>query len=152
MWQICGGLLVGLGLVGLGVYIGLVITEAREDEARAAVLLAQLEERRRPVGGPPWPELEAPVVAAYYLPGYAGPFPRAGRFELGPDQLGPLTGALAEMAELEAAFHDVPDITGPRPIPSPVDLDRDVRRMCNETEAYVSELIEGTRHAQEEEQ
>lgn len=152
MWQICAGLLVGLGLVGLGVYIGLVITEAREEETRAAVLLAQLEERRRPVGGPPWPELEAPVVAAYYLPGYAAPFPRAGRFELGPDQLGPLTGALAEMAELEAPFQNVPNVAASRPIPSPVDLDRDVRRMCNETEAYISELIEDTRHAQEEEQ
>lgn len=141
--QLLTGLLFGLALLSLGLYIGLGIREDREAERHAKVALARIAARdadRAPViYVTPRP---APAAAPrFYRPGYADPFPRAGRFDLGrPGQLDGL-----QAPELP---HD-PDL---RPITSPVDLDGAVRLMCLDTEQYVASLIAGTHHAERIEQ
>jgi hypothetical protein len=129
--QLLAGLLLGLGLLSLGLYVGLGVREDREADRHARIALARITAReaaRPPVLYLfPAPAAEAPP---FYRPGYAEAFPRPGRFTV--EHPGP----------------GLPHGPAFRPITSPVDLDGAVRLMCIETELYVAALIAGTHHAE----
>ncbi len=134
--QVAAGFLAGMGLLALGVNIGLRVHEDREADRHAKIALARIEARR---ARPAVYLLAAPPPAAaprFYLPGYADPFPRAGRFAVDPGQL---AGAGAPQ---------LPHDPASRPATSLVDLDGAVRLMCLETEQYIANLIAGTYHAE----
>jgi hypothetical protein len=136
--ELLAGLLIGLTLLGLGFYVGLGIREDREADRHAKVALARLEAVRtaRPLAYA-IPAPDHATAPAYYLPGYADPFPRPGRFAI--EHAGQLAGAEAPQP---------PHGPASRPITSPVDLDGAVRLMCIEAEQYVANLIAGTYHAE----
>lgn len=131
------------GLVALGFWIARGISEDRAAEAEAARQLADLEarpslllaDRVSPgiIALAPRYHMAPADLGPGRLPGYADPFPRAGLFDV--------TVPLEDTAA-------APHVDRDRPSPSPVDLEADVRRMCDETELYVAALIARTRHAE----
>lgn len=136
--QLLVGLLFGLGLLGLGLYIGLGIREDREADRHAKVAMARITARQD--ARPPVYLVSAPAPSAsptFYLPGYADPFPRPGRFALEPR---------GQLAAAEAP--QTPHGADSRPTTSPIDLDGAVRIMCLDAEQYVAALIAGTYHAE----
>lgn len=139
--QLLTGLLFGLGLLGLGLYVGLGIREDREADRAAKVALARLQARqaaRPPIAYLiPAPPTTSPPT--FYRPGYAEAFPRPGRLTVDLGQLADDGGGQAP--ELPHG----PDL---RPTTSLVDLDGAVRLMCLDAEQYVANLIAGTYHAE----
>ncbi len=141
--QLLAGLLVGLGLLLIGVYIGLGVREGREADRHAKIALARIAARggdRAPVIYMT-PRPAAAPAPAFYRPGYADPFPRAGRFDL---EAGYITGT----AGVGWPTPELPHDPASRPATSLVDLDGAVRLMCLETEQYIANLIAGTYHAE----
>jgi hypothetical protein len=132
--QLAAGLLVGLGLLALGAYIGLGVREDREADRAAKVALARIAARQGReivylMAPPPADRPRMPTGMPNYHP--ADLLPRAGRLALEP----------AEVPQL-------PHGPASRPIPSLVDLDGAVRLMCIEAEMYVAGLIAHSRHAE----
>jgi hypothetical protein len=138
LWVI-GALAVVGGLVAFGVWAGRGLAADRAQDRANDALYEQNQARPRPgqivmagyiTGAPDW---QAPQ---WRIAGYAGPFPGPG-------------SAAADLADVEEITRiDVPHVGPSRSAPSPVDLEADVRRMCDETELYVAALVASTRHAE----
>lgn len=145
--QLLTGLLFGLGLLFLGLWVGLGIREDREADRAAKVALARLQARqaaRPPIAYLiPAPPTTSPPT--FYRPGYAEAFPRPGRLAVDPGQL---AGYITGTAGIDWPAPQLPHGPDLRPTTSPVDLDGAVRLMCLDAELYVANLIAGTYHTE----
>jgi hypothetical protein len=134
LW-VTGVLVVAGGLLALAVWAARGLAEDRAQQAANNELYEWNQARKRaaPAAVVAARVLEAEAGPDWRLPGYADPFPGPGLMAADLD---------------EYTLTDVPRAGAPRSAPSPVDLDPDVRRMCDETAVYVAELIARTRHAE----
>ena len=132
------------GILALGIWVGRGLAEDRALQAANDAMWERVRARQARQARPT-PLLDDPptvtLPAAFYpadgwrVAGFADPFPRPGRMTVDPPP---------PMLALQTAPH----VGTPRPLTSPMDLDADVRRMCDETELYVAALIARARHAE----
>ena len=141
-WGLAAILLITCGLFTLGLYAGLSLTDDRAEAAEAAedIECGHLAALAAAI-------LEAEAGPDWRVPGYADPFPRAGRFILSDPPLFTHRPAAVTLIDM-APVSDAPHGRDSRPPTSPDDLDPAVRRLCEDTQLYVAALIARTRHAE----